>query len=152
VDLGNILRSARDQAGLTQEAVARQVGVTRHALSRWETGERPVRSDDADRVLAACGRDVRFQLVTRHADVDDELERLAAVSVSDRLRRLRVLSVDILHALQATDAVVFSGAWAAVALGLPSLNDVGAPAHDLVGGVHDRGGRRHALGDASGHA
>jgi hypothetical protein len=84
-----------------------------------------VRSDHADRVLAACGRDVRFQLVARHADVDDELERLEALSVQDRIRRLPVLSIDILHALQATDAALFTGAWAAAALGLPALHDVG---------------------------
>jgi transcriptional regulator with XRE-family HTH domain len=125
VDLGEVLRRAREQAGLTQAAVAREIGVTRFALSRWETGERPVRSDDADRVLAACGRDVRCRLVTRHADVDEELERLAALSFPDRIRRLRVLSPDILHGLQATDAVLFTGAWAAAALGLPALHDVG---------------------------
>jgi transcriptional regulator with XRE-family HTH domain len=125
MDFGEVLRRAREQAGLTQAAVAREVGVTRFALSRWETGERPVRTDDADRVLAACGRDVRFQLVARHADVDEELARLAALGFRDRIRGLRVLSADILHALQATDAVIFTGAWAAAALGLPALHDVG---------------------------
>jgi transcriptional regulator with XRE-family HTH domain len=125
VDLGDVLRQAREQAGLTQATVARKIGVTRFALSRWETGDRPVRSDDADRVLAACGRDVRFQLVTRHADLDEMLAHLASLSCADRIRTLRVLQPHILHQLQATDAVLFTGAWAAAALGMPRLHDVG---------------------------
>jgi transcriptional regulator with XRE-family HTH domain len=125
VDLGDVLRRAREQAGLTQAAVAREIGVTRFALSRWETGDRPVRSDDADRVLAVCGREVRFQLVARYADVDDTLERLASLHFPDRLRELPVLRRDLLYALQSTDAVLFTGAWAAAALGLPRLHDVG---------------------------
>jgi transcriptional regulator with XRE-family HTH domain len=125
VDLASVLRRAREESGLTQAVVAERAGVTRHALSRWETGERPVRSDDADRVLAACGRDLRFQLVTRHADVDETLEQLASLSFDDRLRQLPVLSRDILHALQATDGVLFTGAWAAAALAIPRLHDVG---------------------------
>ena len=125
MELGDILRQARHEAGLSQTSVAQAAGVTRQALCRWESGERPVRSDDADRVLAACGRDIRFQLVTRHADVDEELTRLAALPFPDRMRRTRVLSLEILHRLQATGAVVFTGCWAAAALGLPALHQVG---------------------------
>ncbi|MDX6200398.1 MAG: HTH-type transcriptional regulator / antitoxin HipB [Actinomycetota bacterium] len=125
MDLGSVLRQAREQAGLTQGAIAQQVGVSRFAISRWESGARPVASDDADRVLAACGRDVRFQLVTRHADVDETLARLASLSFRDRIGGLRVLSPDILHELQGTDGVLFTGAWAAAALGLQALHDVG---------------------------
>src|SRR3954465_12306073 len=110
MDLGAILRKAREDAGLSLTAAASAAGVTRQALSRWELGDRPVRSDDADRVLAACGHDVRFQLVNRHADVDEELERLASRPVSDRIRDIRgMLSPDVLHALQATDEVLFTG-------------------------------------------
>jgi transcriptional regulator with XRE-family HTH domain len=125
MNLGSVLRQAREEAGLSQQALARQVGVTRQALCKWERGQRPVRSDDADRILAACGRDVRFQLVQRHVDLDQELLRLQSLSFRDRIRELRVLSPEILHALQATDGVLFSGAWAAAALGLPRLHEVG---------------------------
>src|SRR3954454_12323898 len=126
MELGSILRQARLEARLTQETGAQAVGVTRHALCRWESGARPVRSDDADRVLAACGRDVRFRLVTRHAEVDDTLERLSRLSVGERYVELvGLLQPDALDALQATGGVVFTGAWAAAALGLPPLTRVG---------------------------
>lgn len=126
MDLGALLRIAREACGLTQEAVAASAGVSRHALSRWELGVRPVRSDVADRVLAACGKDVRFQLVARHADLDGTLTRLAALPVSARMREVRsLLGLATLDQLQETGAVRFTAAWAAAALGLPFLQDVG---------------------------
>lgn len=126
MDVGAVLREARVSAGLTQAEVARLASVTRHALSRWETSTRPVRSDVADRILAACGADVRMQLVARQADLDAALSQLASLSVQDRVGTLRgLLSTHILDALQATGGAVFTGAWAALALGLPSLTTLG---------------------------
>ena len=125
MDLSGLLRAARTEAGLTQAQVADRAGVTAQALSRWECGTRPVRSDDADRVLAACGRDVRFSLVLRHTDTDELLARLAASSLGDRVAALDVVLPSVLQDLQATGVVRFSGAWAAAALGLPSLHCVG---------------------------
>lgn len=126
MDLGAVLRQAREQAGLTQRAVAAAAGVTPFALSRWETGARPIRSDVADQVLLACGADVRLRLVPRLADLDASLDALAERSVQARVNTLRdLLSVDKLDALQCTGAVVFCGAWAALAIGLPPLKTTG---------------------------
>ena len=126
MDIGGLLRAAREEAGLTQVQVARRAGTTANALSRWECGTRPVRSDDADRVLDACGRDVRFSLVLRHTDVDELLRELAGVPVLDRVARLPgMLGLSLLQELQATAHVRFGGAWAAAALGLPALQRVG---------------------------
>ena len=36
--IGRRIRSARERAGLTQAALASQVGVTRSAVAQWETG------------------------------------------------------------------------------------------------------------------
>ncbi len=36
--LGEVLRERRQAAGLTQEWVAEQLGVSRQAVSKWETG------------------------------------------------------------------------------------------------------------------
>ena len=38
--LGNQFKELRKRSGLTAEAVARRVGVSRPAVSRWETGRR----------------------------------------------------------------------------------------------------------------
>lgn len=39
MDIGNKLRQARTEAGLTQEAVAEQIGITRQTVSNWETSK-----------------------------------------------------------------------------------------------------------------
>jgi hypothetical protein len=85
-----------------------------------------VRADDADRVLAACDRDVRFTLVQRHTDTDELLRQLASTPVLDRMTAVPgLLMLSVLQQLQATGVVRFAGAWAAAALGLPALRPVG---------------------------
>ena len=37
--LGNRIRAAREQAGLTQDKLAELVGVSRTAVARWENGD-----------------------------------------------------------------------------------------------------------------
>ena len=37
--IGNKIQSCRKKAGLSQEALARELGISRQAVSRWETGE-----------------------------------------------------------------------------------------------------------------
>jgi transcriptional regulator with XRE-family HTH domain len=125
MNLGALLRTARVDSGLSQIELARRVGVSRQALSRWESGSRPVRSDDADRVLAACGRDVRFSIVHRHADTDELLHELAAAPVLDRYSQFGVVLTQLLEDLQSTGVVRFSRGWAAAAVGLPALRRCG---------------------------
>lgn len=38
--LGDLLRSAREEAGLTQQDAAERIGLTQSAISRFEKGER----------------------------------------------------------------------------------------------------------------
>jgi transcriptional regulator with XRE-family HTH domain len=127
MDLGDVLRTAREAAGLSQREVGDRVGVPQSTVSRWEIGRRPVRSDQADSVLAACGQDVRFSLVKRHTDLDELLHRLSALGLEARLRQVRgLLATTKLDELQRTGGVVFGGAWAAAVLGMPALSGVGA--------------------------
>ena len=39
MSLGNRLSGARKRKGLSQEAVAEKLGVSRQTISKWETGE-----------------------------------------------------------------------------------------------------------------
>ena len=36
--IGNKIQSCRKKAGLSQEALAQELGISRQAVSRWETG------------------------------------------------------------------------------------------------------------------
>lgn len=53
--LRDLLRPMRDQAGLTQRALAVRLGVTATAISRWETGDRAIDLDTAEKWADACG-------------------------------------------------------------------------------------------------
>jgi transcriptional regulator with XRE-family HTH domain len=53
------LKVAREAAGLTQEEVARRLGVTGIAVSRWETGMHPLKNRDFIALAAIYGVSVR---------------------------------------------------------------------------------------------
>ena len=69
LDVGELIRSARLTASLTQAALAAAVGTTQSAVSRWEAGGDVARIDTLAAVLAACGvaADLSFR---GHDDVD----------------------------------------------------------------------------------
>jgi len=49
------LRDLRLRAGLTEPALAAQLGVTYHTIQAWEKGERPVRTEWLLKLAAALG-------------------------------------------------------------------------------------------------
>ncbi len=54
-DVGKRLRSAREEAGLTQEEAAETIGVSRHNLSAWERGVSQPMSDKLPPAAALYG-------------------------------------------------------------------------------------------------
>jgi len=65
-----LVRAARDRAGLTQAGLARRVGTTQPAVSRWESGRDEPRLSSLRAVLDACG--FILELVARP---DDDVDR-----------------------------------------------------------------------------
>ena len=59
IELGARLRQAREAAGLTQEAVADQMELSRSAVAQLEAGNRVVSSMELDRMARLYGRDMR---------------------------------------------------------------------------------------------
>ena len=120
MDVAAALRSARHAADLTQRHLARRAGISAGALSRYESGSALPSLPALDRLLAACGKDLRLVVVDRVDDVDVDLG-----SRSARPRSRRVPSTDFLRGAflerlvrHQTD-VVEAGAWAADLHGLP---------------------------------
>ena len=121
VDVGGLLRQAREEALLSQRALAAQLGVPPSTLSRYESGVAQPSLQMLDRILAGCGKQLEATLVRRHADLDAELARLAAQSHRDRLSYVELLTPSFVKELGG--GVLIGGAWAAALHGLPREHD-----------------------------
>jgi transcriptional regulator with XRE-family HTH domain len=93
LDAGELIRDARQIAGLSQAKLAAQFGTTQSVLSRWERGVETPRVNTLGRLLQACGFevDLRFR---RHDDTDREairaqLDRSPSERLSWALERAR---------------------------------------------------------------
>lgn len=92
MDAPALVRRARTDAGLTQEQLARRLGVTQAALARLEKpGANPTVAT-LDRVLRAAGRRLEMRLARARSNVDTtllsealRLEPAARLAAAERL-------------------------------------------------------------------
>ncbi|HXJ62765.1 MAG TPA: helix-turn-helix transcriptional regulator [Actinomycetota bacterium] len=85
-DNGKAMARARRRAGVSQENLAAQVGITRRHMIRLENGEHLPSGELRDRIAGAVGVDVDE---IQSAD-DDEEESPLAMTTDDLLRELFV--------------------------------------------------------------
>lgn len=82
----DLVLDARLRAGLSQRELARRAGTSQSAVVRYETGATEPSFAVVERLLAACGLEMRITL----AEPDDSVERtaaaLAGLSPEGRLR------------------------------------------------------------------
>ena len=69
--LGSRLRRARKQSGLSQEAVAEQVGVSWMTVLRWEHSQRAVSDDVLQRLSKLYDRPLRWFLTLEEGDLEE---------------------------------------------------------------------------------
>ena len=84
----HLIRIARRQAGLTQQALAKRAGTSQAAVSAYESGRRSPSVDTLCRLLAAAGFEVRMRL----APPDTHVPSLTAAEEllpADQLERQR---------------------------------------------------------------
>ena len=74
-ELGRRLRVGRESCGLTQDDVARHLGVSRPTVAQMELGNRAVTSLELDKVSYFLGRDIR-EFVAETFEEEDALAAL----------------------------------------------------------------------------
>jgi transcriptional regulator with XRE-family HTH domain len=125
----DIVRIARQRAGLTQEQLAERSGHPRTTIVRWESGAREPTLATLEQVVAACELDLVVQLAQRDSSLDELVRDQLALSPLGRLQAL--VSGDdldrVLNALywigDARTPVVVVGAIAAALQGAPQRPD-----------------------------
>lgn len=94
--VAELIKKARAQAGLSQSELARRLGSTQPAVSRWERGEDEPRLTTLIRLLRAC--DLALVMSVEPVEVDrSQIRQQLALSPAQRLA-----SVANLSRLQAT--------------------------------------------------
>jgi transcriptional regulator with XRE-family HTH domain len=63
--LGARLRKAREDAGLSQSAIAKELGITRNAVSLWESDDNAPTTDKIGRIAVLTGASVEYLLSGR---------------------------------------------------------------------------------------
>jgi transcriptional regulator with XRE-family HTH domain len=84
---GQVIKQAREAAGLSQAALADRMGTTQSAVARLESQRSNPRIDTLDRAIAATGQRLHVSLEPA-AGIDETLIAAALrLSPADRLRR-----------------------------------------------------------------
>jgi transcriptional regulator with XRE-family HTH domain len=82
-----LIREARQRAGLTQTELASRAGLVQPAIARWEAGRNAVSLDDVVRLVRLCGLDLEFHMVERDGSDMAQAVRLTELSGQQRLDR-----------------------------------------------------------------
>lgn len=89
LDAGGLIRQCREHAGITQAELARRLGTTQSAVSRWERGHETPRVDTLGRVLQECGFEVDLTF-RRHDDEDrSQIRHMLSLTPTERIRHFR---------------------------------------------------------------
>lgn len=117
MDIVDLLRHARIQAGLTQDQLARRCGMSQPNISAYESGTRRPGFDAAGRILAGLGLQLRLSTEPLDADLDAHLASVRGLTPAQLLERvpLELSTLAILDGLP----VVVTGHLAALLHGVP---------------------------------
>jgi len=84
----DVIRIARDRAGLTQHQLAARSGRPRETIARWESGSQIPSLDAVSAVVAACELDLVLRLTKRDTALLDRVREQIALLPPKRLARL----------------------------------------------------------------
>ncbi len=96
-----LIRQARERAGLTQQQLAGLAGTTQSAVSRWERDGSAPSLETLERIVRVCGLDLKIELGSLeehaasqegHAASQEQFDQLGAnlaLTPTERLEQLR---------------------------------------------------------------
>jgi transcriptional regulator with XRE-family HTH domain len=116
--LAQLLRSLRYDQCLTQLELAARSGVDERRISAYELRRRPVSLQQADRILAGMGLQLRLETEPLWAELDAKIDELAALPIAQRLRTTQVSVVSMARWLAAAEPII-DGPAAALIQGVP---------------------------------
>jgi transcriptional regulator with XRE-family HTH domain len=121
----DIVRIARQRAGITQQQLAARSGHPRETIARWEAGAREPSLATLNALVAACDLDLVIHLAPKDPSLEELVADQLALTATERLERLMPATAkdDTVRALRwlaaaRTPAIVI-GAVAAVLQGGP---------------------------------
>ncbi|WP_018784613.1 helix-turn-helix transcriptional regulator [Micromonospora sp. CNB394] len=114
-EVARTLRREREQAGLTQQALAGRAGISQAAIARIERGDRLPSLTTAERLLAALGRQLRIEVEPLDSHLDAALDELAGTAPTERIEHLgldRIIDAlgDLPYVLSGGTAALLQGA------------------------------------------
>jgi transcriptional regulator with XRE-family HTH domain len=87
-----VVQEARRRAGLSQRELAARARTSQAAIARIERGRQVPSLETLDRLLRACGLELRLQLVERDSHDDELLEATLAMTPEERVRAVEELT------------------------------------------------------------
>jgi len=84
----DLIRMARDRAGLTQEQLAARSGRPRSTIARWESGVREPSLHHLSEVIRAAGLDLSIDLANQDDSLAENVRDQLQLIREERLRRL----------------------------------------------------------------
>ena len=86
---GSLIRSARQQTGISQSELARRAGTSQSAVARIESGHTSPTVETLERLAGALGMDLELSAAARESGVDGtQVAAALRLSPLQRLRRM----------------------------------------------------------------
>jgi transcriptional regulator with XRE-family HTH domain len=84
VDAADVLRTARQRAGMSLRELADRADTSHSTLSAYESGRKVPRVDTLERIVRAAGQDLGVELGRRVVDGDRGLELAEALELAEQ--------------------------------------------------------------------
>src|SRR5665648_1035460 len=89
MDVATLIRTTREEAGLSQDALAARAGTSQPAVSRYESGASSPSVETLDRLLAVMGTRLELSAEASPRRLDVRTPRMAKLRLNrDRIRRV----------------------------------------------------------------